>query len=330
MHIDRIYYFDYTKEVGFYDSIRNFRSVKMTYVGLALSTPQVKVNASPTEHKIDERTSSKIREFVVSRLDGLREISNALAENSPKCFVVCFSDDTKRYYEYNEDFHKVFQVAKQIKSEEKREAPIGSFNVYGKDVMKVTDSTPPTTSYFNRTPSSLTNTSHYTPSTKQKTSSLLLKTLLILVVVGILMLFLTNYVNTHEKVDSNQGLSVVDEPLSGSILSGKEAHNESAITVNASYYDSCVVKLKDFYDAEIISFYVREGETVTVGVPNGNYYVYFAYGDTWYGKEHLFGANTIYKMDDKIRHFSNTNGEYTLYSVTDGNLVLSSIDADEF
>jgi len=45
--IDRIYYFDYTKDIGHYDSIINFSSEKMFYIGWALSTPKVRVNASP-------------------------------------------------------------------------------------------------------------------------------------------------------------------------------------------------------------------------------------------------------------------------------------------
>ena len=50
--IDSIYCFDYTREIGHYDSIRDFGSIEMTYIALALSTPKIHVNATPNSFAI--------------------------------------------------------------------------------------------------------------------------------------------------------------------------------------------------------------------------------------------------------------------------------------
>ena len=120
------------------------------------------------------------------------------------------------------------------------------------------------------------------------------------------------------------------EPRSGTILSGVEYFNGSKITISASSSESCVVKLKTPSEVEVLSFYVRAGETVTVGVPKEYLYVLFASGDVWYGKDDLFGENTSYSKDDEICNFVDYTLEYTLYPVSSGNFSQTPIDEDEF
>ena len=91
-----------------------------------------------------------------------------------------------------------------------------------------------------------------------------------------------------------------------------------------------MVKLKTRSGKERLSFYVRAGETVTVGVPAECLYVYFASGDTWYGEEKLFGEYTNYQKDDELCDFTTGTWEFTLYPVRDGNLSLSPVDEDDF
>lgn len=125
-------------------------------------------------------------------------------------------------------------------------------------------------------------------------------------------------------------LTPVSEPFTGTILEGFERYNASEITVTASKSESCVVKLKNSYGTTVLSFYVRAGQTTTVGVPAQSLYVYFASGKTWYGKEDLFGAGTSYSKDDDLLDFKSYTWSYTLYPVTDGNFSETPIDADEF
>lgn len=80
-----------------------------------------------------------------------------------------------------------------------------------------------------------------------------------------------------------------------------------------------------------MSFYVRAGETVTVGVPADYLYIYFASGETWYGTTDLFGSNTNYSMDDELLDFTDGRSwTYTLYPVNNGNFSETPIDPDDF
>lgn len=124
-------------------------------------------------------------------------------------------------------------------------------------------------------------------------------------------------------------VSPVSEPVSGTILSGME-YSDSSITVTADSTSSYVVKLKNQSGAERVSFFVRAGETVSIGVPAEYLYVYFASGDTWYGENRLFGESTYYSKDEEVLDFTQYTWEYTLYPVYDGNFSETPIDASEF
>lgn len=120
------------------------------------------------------------------------------------------------------------------------------------------------------------------------------------------------------------------EPASGTILSGTEHIKSSEITVTASYSAACVVKLKNSVGTTRLSFYVRAGDSVTIGVPAEHLYVYFASGDIWYDEELLFGEDTYYSKDEKLLDFINYSWEYTLYPTHNGNFSETPIDAEEF
>lgn len=132
----------------------------------------------------------------------------------------------------------------------------------------------------------------------------------------------------EEYVVSTPALTPVVAPASGTIIFGQEGY-VSEITINTSS-QSCVVKLKDSYGTDVISFFVRAHETVTVGLPGQFMYVYFASGETWYGENELFGEDTYYSMDDNGIDFSQYTMEYTLYPVTNGNFSETPIDENEF
>lgn len=119
-------------------------------------------------------------------------------------------------------------------------------------------------------------------------------------------------------------------PRSGDILSGSECFDGSELTITADSGSSYVVKLKTVSGVERLSFYVRAGDTVTVGVPAESLYVYFASGDTWYGTRLLFGEETYYSMDDEALDFTEYTWEYTLYPVNSGNFSETPIDPSDF
>lgn len=158
--------------------------------------------------------------------------------------------------------------------------------------------------------------------TKRKTSAKWTILVAVLMFVAIMVFSQNN--------DSDSDLTPVSEPMSGQILSGYENHSGSEITVSASNSESCIVKLKTSSGIERLSFYVRAGDTVTVGVPSEYLYVYFASGNTWYGDKHLFGEDTDYQMVKNTRDFVDYTWSFTLYEVRDGNLSLKTIDKDDF
>ena len=163
-----------------------------------------------------------------------------------------------------------------------------------------------------------------------------------LILIGIIVLLLiisglsqydsstSSYSSSSSYSSDDEKLPEVTEPMSGTILSGQEYNNESEITITTSGSSSCVVKLKTSSGATRLSFYVRAGDTVTVGVPAEYLYVYFASGENWYGTTHLFGEHTSYSKDDKLCDFTQYTWEYTLYPVTNGNFSQTIIDEDDF
>jgi hypothetical protein len=123
----------------------------------------------------------------------------------------------------------------------------------------------------------------------------------------------------------------IKRPVSGSILQGGE-YSGSEITVTADSEYDYVVSLKSYSGSSYLSFYVRAGETVTVGVPAKYLYVYFASGKEWYGYGEglMFGNDTCYSKDDEVLDFTEYTWKYTLYPVNNGNFSKTPIDGNEF
>jgi hypothetical protein len=153
----------------------------------------------------------------------------------------------------------------------------------------------------------------------------------LLIAIGIFVfIIILIFSSALEDANVDAGLTPVADPASGTILSGSTVYDGSEITIHAAGGESCVVKLKTRSGAERMSFYVRAGDTVTVKVPSEHLYVFFASGDTWYGKTDLFGEKTNYQMVETIKNFVDYTFEFTLYKVSNGNLTLKNIDADAF
>ena len=330
--IDSIYCFDYTKAIGHYDSIRDFASEEMTYIGLALSSPKVHVNSTPCLFDISCAGSNRIREYAVSQLANLQEISEELAVNSPKYILICYFDGSNRYFAYNEQFFNMFKIVFQYKPREtisqnsenpyviqKNEPSFRSNQIQSQQPSQMTSS-------YSAQYSQQNGNQHSATSKKDSFPWWKLILGIGIFVVAIIVIF--NAVTSDDNVDA--GLTPVIEPASGTILSGSEVYNGSQITIHAAREECCVVKIKNRFGAECVSFYVRAGDTVTVGVPAEHLQVYFATGDTWYGTTDLFGSKTRYSMDDKIRDFSKEAWEYTRYPVNNGNFSETPINEDEF
>lgn len=121
-------------------------------------------------------------------------------------------------------------------------------------------------------------------------------------------------------------------PRSGTVLAGGNYYSRSSITVHASNNESCVVSLRNIYGQEVLCFFVRAGESITVGTPAEKLYVYFASGEKWYGygESLMFGKNTDYFKDNGAVDFSRYTWEYKLYKTSGGNFNETPCSKSEF
>lgn len=94
-----------------------------------------------------------------------------------------------------------------------------------------------------------------------------------------------------------------------------------------------LIRIKD--NAEVMSIFIRAGQTVEVKVPLGSYKAKIASGQTWYGDAVRFGPNTSYATLDTVLEFSIQGNqllgvELMLTRVRDGNLKQVPLSATEF
>lgn len=84
-----------------------------------------------------------------------------------------------------------------------------------------------------------------------------------------------------------------------------------------------------------IRLYIRGGSSVKIQVPLGEYEVFYATGDSWYGEDKLFGDETKYFKCDDTFSFEETSAGYngwtiSLTPVPNGNLDIDSISESNF
>lgn len=154
---------------------------------------------------------------------------------------------------------------------------------------------------------------------------LTIRVLIILVVVGTI---ISLYIEESTKKDA--AFEPLEEPQTGTILYSNVDDTDSEISIFAPDDSSCVVKLKTVDGEDRLSFYVRAGDNITVSVPAEELYVYFAFGNSWYGYDYLFGGETSYSKDNNPCDFSKYTWEYTLSPIANGNFKETPIDSEEF
>ena len=143
------------------------------------------------------------------------------------------------------------------------------------------------------------------------------------------------------------GSSALPQPVlvsNGEIVKDTSLEQLAPLTVETSGVKSYYVFLKclsvsgaGFHlpSAGDMSFYVTSGQSAEVLVPLGEYEVYYATGETWYGPEIKFGSGTEYFKCGKTLSFVETLSGYsgwtmTLYPVYNGNLETETLTAAEF
>ena len=123
----------------------------------------------------------------------------------------------------------------------------------------------------------------------------------------------------------------------------KPVNQSNGFIKRPSSYGQCPVKVNAPKDESVyvyftcsdnssndFSMFVKAGTSCEVDVPSGTYVMFYASGDTWYGKDYKFGDDTEYfTSSDKIKCYISgnyANGcELTLYKVVNGNMETSEI-----
>jgi len=97
-----------------------------------------------------------------------------------------------------------------------------------------------------------------------------------------------------------------------------------------------LIKVVDWNNKnDVLTTFIRSGETTSIKVPLGSYEVRYAAGKTWYGYEYLFGPGTAYYKADSRMDFTQSGNTYNgvtieLIQRADGNLKTSNISENNF
>lgn len=84
-----------------------------------------------------------------------------------------------------------------------------------------------------------------------------------------------------------------------------------------------------------MAFLIKPGKSVELDVPEDTYQIFYAVGQTWYGKDDLFGPDTMYyKCDGTFEFYRDEDYVYghtiELYLKKNGNLATEKVDASSF
>ena len=122
----------------------------------------------------------------------------------------------------------------------------------------------------------------------------------------------------------------------GEMIVSPQKFGHPEVTVNAPINANCYVYLENVKNKRNdVAFYVEANNSATVNVPAGTYNLYYATGQTWYGKTYKFGKDTSYYKSDEETVLSENSRqydiiEYTLYAVPNGNMHTENVDKTEF
>jgi len=125
-------------------------------------------------------------------------------------------------------------------------------------------------------------------------------------------------------------------PYTGEVKNFILSESIAPLTIQTSAGANYLVKIVDYYSkSEVMTVFVRGGDTARVKVPLGEYEIKYASGKEWYGYQHLFGDKTSYSKADSLFKFENTGYQITGYTITlfrvsNGNLRTSYINQSEF
>ncbi len=122
----------------------------------------------------------------------------------------------------------------------------------------------------------------------------------------------------------------VDFPKSGRI-SGSTGGTKVVIKVPKEGYATLIQMRKVDNDELMVTAFAQPGQSATVRVPKGQYYMLLASGPVWYGDEHMFGDGGYYvRTQDLQIKGSNYYHVITLGGAKEGNMSAYDVEPYEF
>ncbi len=125
-------------------------------------------------------------------------------------------------------------------------------------------------------------------------------------------------------------------PYNGTIRLYTKKKRIAPLKINTSGQHHYFVKLTDSISGkDVLSVFIRSGQSVDIEVPLGEYYLKYAAGVMWYGENKLFGTETRYSKADQKFVFYQSSNEISGYTVelilqSGGNLRTKKIGAAEW
>jgi len=150
--------------------------------------------------------------------------------------------------------------------------------------------------------------------------------------------FLSDYADAYDSMLSDLGYDVsslpdypaLDFPKSGRV-GGSTRGTKVVFKIPKDGAARFVQMRKTGTDELAVSGFIRPGQSISLRVPKGEYYVLVASGTVWYGPEYLFGDSGDYSSTEDIQiKGSNYYHILTLGGVTDGNMSSYGADPSQF
>ena len=107
------------------------------------------------------------------------------------------------------------------------------------------------------------------------------------------------------------------------------------VPIGSDNYYILLKKRSGGSNSKYLSIFIHPGKTVETKVPFGDYDLYYATGEIWYGEDYLFGPNTEFYQADNVFKFY-LQGDHMIGSTVElikqqfGNLDTKSASADDF
>lgn len=161
---------------------------------------------------------------------------------------------------------------------------------------------------------------------------------IIIIFIGFMVYVNLDSSKTYEptKTEPKNQYPMMPMPYSGETQKFVNHPSIAPLTIETSAGANYLVKIVDYYSkSDVMTVFIKGGDTIEVKVPLGIYEIRYASGEQWYGYEHLFGNKTSYTKADSSFDFKDTGYQITgytitLYRVTNGNLNTTYLKPSEF